>query len=155
IFGNEQLSYRKLNARANQLANYLRTRGVGPETRVAIRMQRSPEIIVGLLGILKAGGAYVPLDPDYPEERGLFILKDSGASLLLTKDGRSGSLLSSGLVVISFDDDWEQISRSAESNPPLEGNAENAAHVIYASGSTGRPKGVISPHRASVNRFAW
>jgi amino acid adenylation domain-containing protein len=155
IFRNERLSYRELNARANQLANYLRTRGVGPETRVAIRMQRSPEIIVGLLGILKAGGAYVPLDPAYPEERALFILEDSGASLLLTKEGLSESLLTSSVPVVSFDDDWEQISRSGESNPPLEGTAENAAHMIYTSGSTGRPKGVISAHRASVNRFAW
>jgi amino acid adenylation domain-containing protein len=152
IFNGEELSYRKLNTRASQLGNYLRTRGVGPEVRVAIRMQRSPEMIVGLLGILKAGGAYVPLDPAYPEERALFILEDSGASLLLTKEQSS---LTSSVPVVSLGRDWEQISRAAESNPPNQGTAENAAHVIYTSGSTGRPKGVISAHRASINRFAW
>lgn len=147
IFGNERLSFRELNARANQLAHYLRRRGVGPEVRVAIRMKRSPEMIVGLLGILKAGGAYVPIDPANPEERALFILEDSGAALLLTKEPLSGS----HVPVVSLD----EISNAFESNPPNATTAANAAHVIYTSGSTGRPKGVISAHRASVNRFAW
>lgn len=149
IFGNERLSFRELNVRANQLAYYLRTRGVGPEVRVAIRMKRSPEMIVGLLGILKAGGAYVPLDPANPEERALFILEDSGADLLLTKEP-----LPSPVPVVSLDS-LDEISDANESNPPNVTTAANAAHVIYTSGSTGRPKGVISAHRASVNRFAW
>jgi amino acid adenylation domain-containing protein len=155
ICDDERLSYGELNARANQLAHYLRSRGVGPEVRVAIRMQRSPEMIAGLLGILKAGGAYVPLDPANPEERAQFILQDSGAALLLTKEPLHESGLASRVPVICLDTDWEQISRAAESNPPNAATAVNAAHVIYTSGSTGRPKGVISAHRASVNRFAW
>ena len=155
IFRNEQLSYQALNARANQLANYLRARGVGLETRVAIRMRRSPEMIVGLLGILKAGGAYVPLDPAYPDERALYILEDSGASLLLTKEGLIGSPLAARVPVVSLDDDSEQISLASELSPANKVTAETAAHVIYTSGSTGKPKGVISAHRASVNRLAW
>jgi amino acid adenylation domain-containing protein len=152
IFGDERLSYRELNVRANQLANYLRARGVGPEVRVAIRMQRSPEMIVGLLGILKAGGAYVPLDPANPEERAVFILEDSGAALLLTKEPLHQS---PRVPVVSLDGDREQISSAGESNPSNATTSGNAAHVIYTSGSTGRPKGVISAHRASINRFAW
>jgi amino acid adenylation domain-containing protein len=155
IFRNGQMSYHVLNARANQLASYLRDRGVGLETRVAIRMERSPEMIVGLLGILKAGGAYVPLDPAYPEERALYILEDSGASLLLTKEGLIESPLTARVPVVSLDDESEHISVVNASNPQTKHTAENAAHVIYTSGSTGRPKGVISAHRASVNRFAW
>ena len=155
IYDDERLSYRELNARANQLAHYLRSQGVGPEVRVAIRMQRSPEMIAGLLGILKAGGAYVPLDPANPDERAQFILQDSGAALLLTKEPLHEARLVSRVPVISLDTDWEQISRAGESNPPNAATAVNAAHVIYTSGSTGRPKGVISAHRASVNRFAW
>jgi len=147
ISGNERLSYVELNVRANQLAHHLRTRGVGPEVRVAIRMQRSPEMIIGLLGILKAGGAYVPLDPANPEERAVFILEDSGAALLLTKE----PLDRFSVPVVSLDN----ISSAGEPNPPTATTAVNAAHVIYTSGSTGRPKGVISAHRASVNRFAW
>ncbi len=155
LFQTERLTYRQLNARANQLANYLRTRGVGPEIRVAIRLRRSPEMIVGLLAVLKAGGAYVPIDPAYPEERASFILEDSGASLLITKARLAERPFSSRVPVVSFDADWEEISRAGESNPPIVGTPEDAAHVIYTSGSTGRPKGVISAHRASVNRFAW
>src|SRR6185369_13539113 len=146
IFRNGQMSYHVLNARANQLASYLRDRGVGLETRVAIRMERSPEMIVGLLGILKAGGAYVPLDPAYPEERALYILEDSGASLLLTKEGLIESPLTARVPVVSLDDESEHISVVNASNPQIKHTAENAAHVIYTSGSTGRPKGVISAH---------
>jgi amino acid adenylation domain-containing protein len=109
-------------------------------------------MIVGLLGILKAGGAYVPLDPANPEERAVFILEDSGADLLLTKEPLHQS---SRVPVVSLDGDREQISSAGESNLSNATTAGNAAHVIYTSGSTGRPKGVISAHRASINRFAW
>src|SRR5262249_48373374 len=98
------------------------------------------------------GGAYVPLDPANPEERALFILEDSGAALLLTKEPPSEA---PRVPMVSLDGDREQISNAAKSNPPNATTAENAAHVIYTSGSTGTPKGVISAHRASVNRFAW
>ena len=137
IFGNERLSFQLLNALANQLANYLRSLGVGPETRVAIRMERSPEMIVGLLGILKAGGAYVPLDPAYPEERASYILEDSGASLLLTKERLIGLSLADRVPVVSMDDDSDQISLASVLNPANKVTADTAAHVIYTSGSTG------------------
>jgi amino acid adenylation domain-containing protein len=155
VFGNERLNYRELNARANQLAHYLREQGVGPEMRVAIRVERSPEMTIGLLGILKAGGAYVPLEPSYPEERTAFMLEDSGASLLLTQERLIDSLPAARVLTVCLDRDWREISRQSDANPTHETTAENAAHVIYTSGSTGRPKGVVSAHRASVNRFAW
>ena len=136
ISRDQRMSYRELNARANQVANYLHDRGVRPEVRVAVRMERSPELITCLLGVLKAGGAYVPIDPGYPDERASFILEDSGAKLLLT--------------LKEFIE-----ARGSAANPLNEGGAQNAAHVIYTSGSTGKPKGVISAHRASLNRFAW
>src|SRR6185295_543180 len=121
IFGDERLSYVELNVRANQLAHYLRARGVGPEVRVAISMKRSPEMIAGLLGILKAGGAYVPLDPANPEDRALFILEDSGAALVLTKEPLQ---LASRVPIVSMD----EISGAGESNPSIATSADNAAH---------------------------
>ncbi len=143
-----RLTFAELNARANQLAHYLRKRGVGPEVRVAVCVERSVEMIVGLLAILKAGGTYVPLEPSFPAERIAFIQEDSQARVLLTQQHLS--ILWSG-EKIYLDNDWPEISE------PLAqiSSSENSAHVIYTSGSTGRPKGVVSSHRASVNRFAW
>ncbi|MEP6743434.1 MAG: amino acid adenylation domain-containing protein, partial [bacterium] len=155
VFGDELISYCELNARANRLGHNLRERGIGPEMRVAIRVERSPEMIVGLLGILKAGGAYVPLEPSYPEERTSFMLADSGASLLLTQQRLIESLPGISVPVICLDIDSTVLSPASETNPISDVTAENAAHVIYTSGSTGTPKGVISAHRASVNRFSW
>src|SRR6185436_333076 len=151
IFGNERVTYRELNARANRLAHHLRGRGVGPEVRVAIRVERSAEMIVALLGVLKAGAAYVPLEPEYPAERTSFILEDSQARLLLTQERFRNSLPDSAIETIYVD---SIIEETATDPAPLT-SAENAAHVIYTSGSTGRPKGVVSAHRASINRFAW
>ncbi|HEY6121541.1 MAG TPA: amino acid adenylation domain-containing protein [Pyrinomonadaceae bacterium] len=155
IFGSSSLTYRDLNDQANQLAHYLRNRGVGPEVRIAIRAERSAEMIVGLLGILKAGGTYVPLDPSYPEDRTSFIIEDSGASLLLTQARLLESSLASIVPVVSLNLISQEISNHSTTNLSHETTSENAAHVIYTSGSTGRPKGVVSTHRASVNRFAW
>ncbi len=155
VFGDERMTYRELNARANQLARYLRQRGVGPEMRVAICFERSVEMIVGLLGILKAGGAYVPLEPSYPAERAAFILEDSEARLLLTQRRLAPSLKSTDVGMICLDSDWTKIARESSANLVDGATAGNAAHVIYTSGSTGQPKGVLSAHRASVNRFAW
>jgi amino acid adenylation domain-containing protein len=156
--GDRQLTYVELNIRANQLARHLRRLGVGPEVRVGVCVERSLEMIVGLLGILKAGGAYVPLEPAYPPERISFILDDSRALLLLTQQRFSQSLRATNVQTICLDRDWPEIARESGENPAggaVAERTENSAHLIYTSGSTGQPKGVLSAHRASVNRFAW
>ena len=152
VCDNTRLTFAELNARANQLAQYLRKRGVGPEVRVAICLERSVEMIVGLLAILKAGGTYAPLEPTFPAERIAFIQADSQARVLLTQQHLSRSWTGE---TIYLDSDWPEIARESPEAPTQIGSAENSAHVIYTSGSTGRPKGVVSSHRASINRFAW
>ncbi len=151
--GTKRLTFAELNARANQLAHYLRKRGVGPEVRVAICVERSVEMIVGLLAILKAGGTYVPLEPTFPAERIAFIQADSQARVLLTQ--KHLSLMPWAGETIYLDSDWPEIARETPEAPNEIASAENSAHVIYTSGSTGQPKGVVSSHRASINRFAW
>ena len=155
VFGNERVTFGELNARANRLAHHLRGRGVGPEMRVAICVERSIEMIVALLGVLKAGAAYVPLEPKSPAERTSFILEDSQARLLLTQHRCKDSLPASAVETIYLDLETPAISEASAADTALLSSAENAAHVIYTSGSTGLPKGVTSAHRASVNRFAW
>ena len=152
-FEDQRLTYQELNERANQLAHYLRTREVKPGVRVAICVDRSPEMLVGLLGILKAGAAYVPLDPAYPEERLAFILEDSRASVLLTQAHLADGLhvLRNANHVIRLDADWPAITQSPITNSQSPATSENLAYVIYTSGSTGKPKGVQIPHRAVVN----
>ena len=154
-FGDHQLTYQQLNSRANQLAHYLRRLGVGPEIRVAICLERSLEMIVGLFGILKAGAAYVPLEPTYPSERLSFLLDDSQARLLLTREHLTRSWSVGNIHTVSLDSDWPKIALESSENPTLGADAGNSAHLIYTSGSTGLPKGVLSSHRASVNRFCW
>ena len=153
--GDLQMTYRELNSRANQLAHHLRHLGIGPETRVGICVERSLDMIVGLIGILKAGGAYVPLEPEYPSERISFILEDSQARLLLTQEHLTHSLPVANVQTICLDRDWREIARESSENPMEGAAAANSAHLIYTSGSTGQPKGVLSAHRASVNRFTW
>ena len=162
VFEDKQLTYRELNRRANQLAHYLRKRGVGPEALVGVCMERSLEMVVGLLGILKAGGAYVPLDPGYPPERLAFMLEDSQVPWLLTEQRLwdemnvgQDAILSHVVRPILMDADWEAIAQESEQNPISGATADNLAYVIYTSGSTGRPKGVLGLHRGAVNRFAW
>ncbi|MHC5933206.1 non-ribosomal peptide synthetase [Nostoc sp.] len=152
VFEDQQLTYQELNARANQLAHYLRSLGVGPEVLVGICMERSLEMMVGLLGILKAGGAYVPLDPAYPQERLALILEDAKPLVLLTQKQLVAELPKHRAKVVCMDADWEiHTFSSAQSNPISSVTAENLAYVIYTSGSTGTPKGVLITHQALVN----
>jgi amino acid adenylation domain-containing protein/thioester reductase-like protein len=158
IFEAQRLTYGELNRRANQLANYLRALSVGPDTLVGICVERSLEMMVGLLGVLKAGGAYVPLDPAFPTERLALMLEDSRIPVLLTQRSIGDELLASsagivpaGTQVISLDTDWQQITQERDTNPALLTTPDNLAYTIYTSGSTGRPKGVQIPHRAVVN----
>ncbi|MGO3244172.1 MAG: amino acid adenylation domain-containing protein [Halomonas sp.] len=154
VFADQSLSYAELNTHANHLAHYLIGQGVRPETRVGIAMERSIEMVVGLLAILKAGGAYVPLDPEYPSERLAFIAEDSGIELLLTQHHLRGSLpVADGLSVVELD--RLDIAHHASSNPAVVLHGEHLAYVIYTSGSTGRPKGVAIRHDALTNCMIW
>jgi amino acid adenylation domain-containing protein len=155
VFEDQQLSYGELNARANQLAHHLITLGVGPDVLVGICLERSLELIVGLLGILKAGGAYVPLDPSYPKERLAFMLADTAAPVLLTQQGLLEQLPPFAGNLVCLDLDWNIVATQPDSQPPSHATAENLAYVIYTSGSTGRPKGVAIGHRALVNHMTW
>lgn len=151
IFENQQLTYRELNSRSNQLAHHLQKLGVRAETLVGICMESSLELIVGLLGILKAGGAYLPLDPSYPQERLSFMLEDAQVLVLLTQQPWSERLGSHELQVC-LDTDWQAIAQESKENPTSLADADRLAYVIYTSGSTGKPKGVAVPHKA-VNRL--
>ncbi|MQG96183.1 non-ribosomal peptide synthetase [Pseudomonas sp. MN1F] len=148
------LDYAELHQQANRLAHYLRDKGVGPDTCVAIAVERSPQLLVGLLAILKAGGAYVPLDVDYPAERLAYMLGDCQASLLLSHSSRLGTLAQvDGVSAIALDqlhlDSWPSQA------PGLHLHGDNLAYVIYTSGSTGQPKGVGNTHAALAERLQW
>jgi amino acid adenylation domain-containing protein len=151
-FNDERLTYRELNARANRLAHYLRSLGVGPETCVGILVERSHEMVVTILGVLKAGGCYLPLDPAYPMERLSFMLEDARASLLLTSEASSAMMFERLVPVACLDRDLEEIAAQSTENLPPVTSAENLAYVIYTSGSTGQPKGVAVSH-ANVARL--
>jgi amino acid adenylation domain-containing protein len=153
VFEDQQLTYGDLNTRANQLAHYLQKLGVGAETLVGICVQRSIEMIVGLLGILKAGGAYVPLDPSYPKERLGFMLEDTHAGIVLTNTASRNSLPPASARVICLDRDWEEVGRESQVNPISQSTADSLAYVIYTSGSMGVPKGVEVRHRGVVCLF--
>ncbi|NEQ62470.1 MAG: amino acid adenylation domain-containing protein, partial [Moorea sp. SIO4A1] len=156
VFEEEQLTYRELNQRANQLAHYLQELGVGPEVLVGICVERTHLMLVGLLGILKAGGAYVPLDPAYPQERLAYMLEDAQAPVLLTHSSlvtNQESLVADKeqLTIVCLDTDWELISQQSQGNTDSGVKPENLAYTIYTSGSTGKPKGVQIPHQGVVN----
>jgi amino acid adenylation domain-containing protein/non-ribosomal peptide synthase protein (TIGR01720 family) len=153
VFEEEQLTYQQLNHRANQLAHYLQDLAVEPEVLVGICVERSIEMVVGLLGILKAGGAYVPLDPNYPPERLNHMLVDSGVKVLLTQQSLLESLPQSQARVVCLDTDWDAIEQCSQENLDIEISPENLAYTIYTSGSTGRPKGVLVEHRNVVRLF--
>lgn len=160
VFEDQQLTYRELNRRANQVAHYLRKLGVGPEVLVGICMERSLEMVVGLLGILKAGGAYVPLDPSYPKERLAFMLEDSAPMVLLTQ-GRYEALftgITRALPVIDLSTKLTAWMSQPVANPDhitVGLTPENLVNVLYTSGSTGKPKGVGALHRGLQNLLPW
>jgi len=152
VFENQQLSYYQLNQRANQIAHHLQSLGVEPEDLVGICVERSIEMVVGLLGILKAGGAYVPLDPNYPQERLNYMLTDLGVEVLLTQESLLESLPKNQAQVVCLDTDcWAIAQQQSEDNPNCGVKSENLAYVIYTSGSTGQPKGVAIEHHSVLN----
>ncbi len=154
VFEDQQLTYRELNSRANQLAHYLQKLAVGPETLVAICVERSLEMIIGLLGILKAGGAYVPIDPEFPRERIEFMLDESLAPFLLTQARLDGLIPSFSGTRIALDRDWDEIARESVMNVSKQQTSNNLAYLLYTSGSTGTPKGVMVEHRSVINFLA-
>jgi amino acid adenylation domain-containing protein/non-ribosomal peptide synthase protein (TIGR01720 family)/FkbM family methyltransferase len=155
VFGEERLSYRELNAKANQVAHYLRGVGVGPETLVGICLERSLELVIGLLGILKAGGAYVPLEPTNPAARLRLIIAEAGISVVLTEQRFSEQLPETEVRSIRLDGDWQAIAQQSRENPENETEPDNLAYVIYTSGSTGKPKGSMITHAGICNRLLW
>ncbi|HEY0602193.1 MAG TPA: amino acid adenylation domain-containing protein, partial [Herpetosiphonaceae bacterium] len=149
--GDAVLTYGELNARANQLAYHLQKLGVGPDVRVGLCLDRSLDLVVGLLGILKAGGAYVPIDPSYPAERIAFLLADAQLGALVTQAALSVTLPPFAGVTVRLDQDAEAIAQQPTTNPHAAVAPQDLAYVIYTSGSTGRPKGVLVEHRQVVN----
>ena len=156
VLEEQQFTYRELNERSNQFGHYLRGKGIKEETLVPICLDRSLEMIVGILGIVKAGGAYVPIDPDYPEDRIRYMLKDTGAVIAVCNQNCISKLaMVNGLDVIAIDTEWPVISQQPLSNVQTNLTPNNLAYVIYTSGSTGKPKGVMNEHAGVVNRLLW
>ncbi|HVG44946.1 MAG TPA: amino acid adenylation domain-containing protein, partial [Longimicrobium sp.] len=156
VFGDDALTFRQLDERANQLANHLVRRGVGPETRVGLCLERGLELMPAILGVMKAGGAYVPTDPGHPAERLAYLLEDSGVRVVLAQERLRERLpVRDGLEVLALDALREEIA-GENAGPPAPGvTPENLAYVIYTSGSTGRPKGVAMHHRGVCNYIHW
>ncbi len=150
VFENQQLTYAELNARANQLARHLQTLGVGPETIVALGVERSLETFIGMLGILKAGGAYLPLDPLLPTERLAFMLHDAQASVLVTQQ-HLAERFPEVKQTVCLDTHWDAIAQQGDETLNSEVTPENLVYIIYTSGSTGQPKGVAVEHRQLLN----
>jgi amino acid adenylation domain-containing protein len=154
VHGDRQVTYEELNRRSNQLAHYLRKQGVGPETLVAVCMDRSPELVIAIMAILKAGGAYVPLDANYPPDRLQYLLQDSQSKIVISKTEISDRLhleRASEVEVICLDSRRDEICACDASNPHTSVSAANLAYAVYTSGSTGLPKGVLVTHRSLVN----
>jgi amino acid adenylation domain-containing protein len=151
VFDKQQLTYRELNIRANQLAHHLQKLGVVPDVLVGISVEPSLEMIVALLGILKAGGAYLPLDPSLPQERRNFMLEDAQASVLLIQEKLFEHFEDLSNPIICIDEDWATITQHSQENPTSCVTLDNLAYVIYTSGSTGKPKGVLLQHRGLSN----
>ncbi|HET6231554.1 MAG TPA: amino acid adenylation domain-containing protein [Longimicrobiaceae bacterium] len=151
LFGDASLSYVELNARANRLARHLQSLGVGADVPVAISVDRSPEMVVGLLAVLKAGGAYLPVDPAYPKDRRAYMLEDSGATVLLTTSKLAADLPDHSARIVLLDQHPEDAASADDSDLSVDVDPSSLAYIIYTSGSTGRPKGVMVPHDAVAN----
>jgi natural product biosynthesis luciferase-like monooxygenase protein len=155
VFEGDSLSYSELDARANQLAHHLRGLGIGPDKLVGVYLERSIDMMVGIMGVMKAGGAYVPLDPTYPSDRIAYMIQDSEVSVVLAQERLLNTLPESRATVIVVDrnDDRAQIDAQPTASPEAGATPENLSYVIYTSGSTGNPKGVMVEHRNVVNFF--
>jgi amino acid adenylation domain-containing protein/non-ribosomal peptide synthase protein (TIGR01720 family) len=152
VFENEQLTYKELDERSNQIAHFLRSKGVKEETLVAICIERSIMMVTGILGILKTGAAFVPIDPEFPADRMSYMLKDSGAKIVLSsKESKSKLQADENIEIIELDNDWINISKQSKDKVDIKVNSGNLAYVIYTSGSTGLPKGVMIENRSVVN----
>ncbi|MEO1560637.1 MAG: amino acid adenylation domain-containing protein, partial [Cyanobacteria bacterium J06632_19] len=152
VFQEQQLTYQQLDNRANQLANYLQTLGIKPDSKVGICIDRCLNMVVGILGILKAGAAYIPIDPNYPQERLSHMLDDSDVSVLLTTENLLSGLPANKAKQICLDRDWESlISHQSNESPTSDVKPSNLAYIIYTSGSTGKSKGVMIEHNSLVN----
>ncbi|HEX6287554.1 MAG TPA: condensation domain-containing protein, partial [Herpetosiphonaceae bacterium] len=155
VYGSAALTYAELDRRANQLARYLQALGVGGcaqgEVHVGLSIERSLDLIVGMLGILKAGGAYVPLDPHYPQERLQFMIADAQIAVLVTQAHLAQTMTGHAALTVFLDEDWPAISRCSDRPPTVHALPDTIAYVIYTSGSTGRPKGVLVTHRGLGN----
>src|SRR6185369_2922028 len=150
----QSLTYELLNQRANQLAHYLMRRGVGPETRVGLLLERSQDMIVSILAVLKTGAAYVPLDPKYPAERLQSILNEAEPKLVLTQNSTRSRFAAAACPELCLDEEQETIARCSTANPDSGVDPDNLAYIIYTSGSTGQPKGVMVHHRGLCNTIA-
>jgi amino acid adenylation domain-containing protein len=155
IFKGQSITYGELNRRANQVAHYLRKCGVGPEVLVGVSLERSQEMVIGLLGVWKAVGAYVPLDPTYLQERLSFMVSDAKVRVLLTDEKCKNLFPSSIDKAICLDSDWSVAAHESTSNPIAAAVSSNLAYVMYTSGSTGKPKGVMILHSGLVNYLCW
>src|ERR1700688_2519076 len=153
--GDRHLTYRELNARANQLAHCLRSLGIGPDVPVGLCMERSLELPIAALGILKAGGAYVPLDPTYPSRRLSMLLEDSGSPVVVTQRGVAGKLPAGKWETVVLDGDGLDSDGDAAVLPVRNTTPENLAYIIFTSGSTGQPKGVEITHGSLLSLVTW
>jgi amino acid adenylation domain-containing protein len=151
VFDRQSLTYRALDARANQLAHALRERGVGPETLVGVCVERSFDMLIAVLGILKAGGAYLPLDPSYPADRLAFMIEDAAVPVLITQQDLEDRIPTAWAQILLIDAEWPEIASQPEDAPVSGVTPDNLAYVIYTSGSTGTPKGVQLTHRGLTN----
>lgn len=155
IYEQRFLSYAELNIRANQLAHHLRGYGIGPDVLVGVCMERSLEMVIGLLGILKAGGAYVPLDPGYPQERLAFMMHDVNTPIILSQSHLQDKLAASPAKLLCLDTQWPELAGEPVHNPKAALLPEHLAYCIYTSGSTGQPKGAVVSHQGILNRLQW
>ncbi len=155
VFNGRRLTYSELNQRANRIAHYLRRLGVGPDGLVGVCLQRSPEMVAGLLGVWKAGGAYVPLDPSYPQERLSFMIADAAVQVLLTDKNCERLFSPAHEKTVRLDSDWPTIAQESQANPDSGSTPSNLAYVMYTSGSTGTPKGAMILQSGLVNYLTW